>query len=183
LNLGQTGRVPNDVRRTPQPARRPPGPAPRPRPDRLDDLDRRLVELLAADGRMPNSALAAAVGIAPSTCLTRVRALRERGVIRGFHADLDLAQLGRPIQAMVAVRLVSHSREQVDRFRTLAPTLPGVLAVFHVTGSTDYLLHVAVSDAQALRDLVLDRVLSLPEVAHAETSLIFEHVRGDSPLA
>jgi DNA-binding Lrp family transcriptional regulator len=132
---------------------------------------------------MPNAALAALLGVAPSTCLSRVRALRDKGVIRGFHADLDLARLGRPIQAMVAVRLAEHSREQVDRFRALAPTLPGVIAVYHVTGPVDYLLHVAVSTAAALRDLVLDQVVSLPEVAHAETSLIFEHVRGESPLA
>jgi DNA-binding Lrp family transcriptional regulator len=52
-----------------------------------------------------------------------------------------------------------------------------------VTGSTDYLLHVAVSDPQALRDIVLDRIVGRPEVAHAETSLIFEHVRGQAPLA
>ncbi|HEX6498301.1 MAG TPA: Lrp/AsnC family transcriptional regulator [Micromonosporaceae bacterium] len=160
-----------------------PGPAPRPRPDRLDDVDQRLIELLVADARTPNATLAAKLGVAPSTCLTRLRALRERGVIRGYHAELDLGRLGLPIQAMVAVRLATHTREQVDRFRAVAPTLPGVLAVYHVTGPIDYLLHVAVADAEALRDLVLDHVVSLPEVAHAETSLIFEHVRGASPLA
>lgn len=147
----------------------------------LDDMDRQLIALLAADGRMPNAALAEAVGLAPSTCLARVRTLRERGIILGFHAELDLAKLGRPIQALVSVRLASHARDQVDRFQHAAPALPGVLSVYHVTGSTDYLLHVAVADPHALRDLVLDHVVALPEVAHAETSLIFEHVRGQSP--
>jgi DNA-binding Lrp family transcriptional regulator len=168
--------VPNEVRRRP-------GPPPTARPVGVDDLDRRLIDLLSADGRMPNAALAAAVGIAPSTCLARLRALRERGVLRGFHADVDLGLLGRPIQAMVSVRLANHDRDAVDRFRSVAPSLPGVLSVYHVTGSTDYLLHVAVSDPQALRDIVLDRIVGRPEVAHAETSLIFEHVRGQAPLA
>jgi DNA-binding Lrp family transcriptional regulator len=162
---------------------RPPGPAPTPRPAGLDEIDRQLIDLLRQDGRMPNAALASAVGVAPSTCLGRLKNLRERGVLRGFHADLDLAQLGRPIQAMVAVRLAAHDREAVNRFRTVAPTLPGVLSVFHVTGSTDYLLHVAVADPESLRDLVLHNVVTLPEVAHAETSLIFEHIRGEAPLA
>jgi DNA-binding Lrp family transcriptional regulator len=79
--------------------------------DGLDDVDRRLLELLAADARISNARLAAAVGVAPSTALARVRALRSRGVIRGFHAEVDLAALGRPLQALVAIRLSVHSRE------------------------------------------------------------------------
>jgi DNA-binding Lrp family transcriptional regulator len=180
----------NDIRRRPgtpataaAPTTRRSGPPPTARPQGLDEIDRRLIDLLSTDGRIPNAALAEAVGVAPSTCLTRLRALRDRGVIKGFHADLDLGLLGRPIQAMVSVRLSAHDREAVDRFRTIAPRLPGVLSVYHVTGSTDYLLHVAVSDPGALRDVVLDRVVALPEVAHAETSLIFEHIRGEVPLA
>lgn len=144
----------------------------------LDDVDRALVRLLHRDGRTSNTALAAAVNIAPSTALARVRSLRERGVLRGIHADVDLATLGRPLQALVAVALSTHSREQVSRFREVAPGLPGVLAVFHVTGSTDYLLHVAVANTDALRSFVLDQVVAQPGVAHAETSLIFEHIRG-----
>jgi DNA-binding Lrp family transcriptional regulator len=156
----------------------PPGPPPRPRPGPIDEVDRRLVALLAADGRLSNAALAQALDIAPSTCLTRLRALRARGVVRGFHADVDLAAVGLGLQAMIAVRLAEHSRDRVEHFRRLAPGLPGVLAVYHVTGPTDYLLHVAAADAESLRNLVLDHIVGLPEVAHAETSLIFEHVRA-----
>nr|WP_245563453.1 Lrp/AsnC family transcriptional regulator [Longispora albida] len=146
---------------------------------RLDSTDRKLLALLARDGRMSNAALAEACGIAASTCLTRLRALRDQGVIRGFHADVDLAALGFALQAMVSVRLAAHGRAQVDSFRGTAARLPGVLAVYHVTGQTDYLLHVAVPGAESLRDFVLDHLLTRPEVAHAETSLIFEHIRGD----
>ena len=76
----------------------------------LDHIDRELLTLLEADGRMPNNALAERVGIAPSTCLTRIRRLREIGAIRGFHADVDPAWIGRPIQAMIAVRIRSGHR-------------------------------------------------------------------------
>lgn len=162
--------------------RRTPGPAPRAAPGTaaggLDEVDRELVRLLTADGRMPNNALAEATGIAPSTCLTRVRALRERGVIRGFHAEVDLAALGQPLQAMVAIRIGAHSRDEIDRFRDQAPRLPGVLALYHVSGANDYLLHVAAASPDALREFVLDHLTADPAVSHAETSLIFEHVRG-----
>ena len=83
----------------------------------LDEIDRHLVRELARDARQANNALAERVGIAPSTCLGRVRALRERGVIRGYHADVDQAALGRPLQAMIAVRLQSHARGAHPRVR------------------------------------------------------------------
>ncbi|HLY81950.1 MAG TPA: Lrp/AsnC family transcriptional regulator, partial [Acidimicrobiales bacterium] len=106
----------------------------------VDATDRALLELLAADARITNQRLADRVGIAPSTALTRLRALRRRGVIRGFHAEVDLAALGRPLQALVAIRLAVHAREQIDAFSEAVGRLPGVLMVFHLTGVTDYLV-------------------------------------------
>jgi DNA-binding Lrp family transcriptional regulator len=144
----------------------------------LDEVDRILVAALVADGRTPNVTLAEQAGIAPSTCLARVAALRERGVLRGIHADVDLAAVGRPLQAMIAVRLRTHVREQVELFRRTAPQIPGVISVFHVSGADDYLLHVAVADSDALRDFVLEHLTGHPAVGHTETSLIFEQLRG-----
>src|SRR4051794_712615 len=146
--------------------------------DPLDAVDRRIVELLARDARMPNARLAGLAGIAPSTCVARVRGLRERGVIRGFHAEVDLAALGRPLQALIAVRLSVHSREQIERFTEHVRGLAGVLSIFHMTGADDYLLWIAAADAQALREFVVEHLASDPAVAHAQTSLIYEHVRG-----
>ncbi len=144
----------------------------------LDPIDRRLVALLAADARLPNARLAEAVGIAPSTCVARVRSLRERGVIRGFHADVDVAALGRPLQALIAIRLSVHSREQIESFTAHVRALAGVLSIFHMTGATDYLVWVAATDPHDLREFVVEHLASEPAVAHAETSLIYEHVRG-----
>jgi DNA-binding Lrp family transcriptional regulator len=144
----------------------------------LDDVDRRIVSLLSADARMPNNRLAEAAGIAPSTCLGRVRSLRARGVLRGFHADVDLAALGLPLQALVAIRLAVHNREQIEQFTGTVRALPGVLSVFHLAGPTDYLVWVATASAQDLREFVVEHLATDPAVAHAETSLIYEHSRG-----
>jgi DNA-binding Lrp family transcriptional regulator len=144
----------------------------------VDDIDRAILELLAADARITNQLLAERVGVAPSTALNRLRALRECGVIRGFHAELDLAALGRPLQALIAVRLAVHAREQIDAFTSAVRQLPGVLMVFHLAGATDYLVWVAARDAQDLREFVVDHLATHPAVSHAETSLIYEHSRG-----
>ena len=84
--------------------------APPPNLQPLDDVDRALVRLLRADARMSNAKLADEVGIAPSTCLARVRSLIERGVIRGFHADLDPRQLGLGLEALISVGIRSGAR-------------------------------------------------------------------------
>ena len=142
----------------------------------VDDVDRALLELLARDARITNQRLADRVGVAPA--LARLRSLRERGVIRGFHAEVDLAALGRPLQALIAVRLAVHARDQIDDFTSAVRQLPGVLMVFHLTGVTDYLVWVAAADAQDLREFVVDHLATHPSVAHAETSLIYEYHRG-----
>ena len=144
-----------------------------------DDLDRHDLTILATlrrNARISNKRLAETVGLAPSTCLERVRRLVELGVLRGFHADLDLAPLDMGMQALIAVRMREHSRELVDSFRAYALTLPQVLGVFHVSGADDFLVHVGVRDAQQLRDLALDAFTTRPEVDRIETRLIFEHV-------
>jgi DNA-binding Lrp family transcriptional regulator len=150
------------------------------RPDHApaDDIDLRILRVLAEDARIPNNALAEQAGIAPSTCLGRVRALRERGVIRGYHADVDPAALGRPIQAMIAVRLQTHARGHIPDFMAKIATLPEVLNVFFLGGANDFLVHIAATSTQNLRDFVVVNLSGNPDVALTETNLIFEHVRA-----
>jgi DNA-binding Lrp family transcriptional regulator len=158
-----------DPRRTPVPNNAQP---------ELDALDRAMLDILGDDARITNQRLAERIGVAPSTALARMRSLRARGVIQGFHTEVDLAALGRPLQAMIAVRLAVHAREQIDAFTQAVRALPGVLMVFHLTGVTDYLVWVAAADPQDLREFVVDHLATHPSVAHAETSLIYEHRRG-----
>ena len=145
----------------------------------LDETDRRIILELARDARLPNNTLARLAGIAPSTCLGRVRALRERGVIRGYHADVDPAALGRPLQAMIAVRLQSDARGHIRAFVADVATRDEVLNVFFLAGKDDFLLHVAAASTSSLREFV-ETLSSNGDVSYTETSLIFEHIRADA---
>jgi len=99
----------------------------------------------------------------------------DSGTIRGFHADVDPAALGVALQAIIAVRLKHHMRKMVDSFNDHMISLPEVRGVFHITGSDDYLVHVAVRDSNHLRDLALDAFTTRSEVDHIQTRLIFEY--------
>lgn len=144
-------------------------------PDRTDRL---ILAALQKNARITNKDLAAGAGVAPSTCLERVRRLEEAGVIGGYHAELDPAALGIGLQAMIAVRLARHSRDVFERFRAHVLGLPEVAVVYHLAGASDLLIQVLVRNPDHLRDLVLTAFTSRPEVAHLETSLIFEQVRS-----
>lgn len=146
-----------------------------PSPVRLDDVDRALITLLERNARISNSQLAAQTGIAESTCHKRVRALVDSGVISGFHAEIDPAAMGLALEALISIRLHAHARGNLRRFQAYLEQLPATRHVYFVAGDRDFLLHVAVRDAAALRTLVSDTLSVLEEVAATNTSLIFDH--------
>jgi DNA-binding Lrp family transcriptional regulator len=143
----------------------------------LDALDLALVRELQDDARQTNRDLAAAVHVSPSTSSERVRALRESGVVRGYHADVDLPALGRTVQALTAVTIRPPSRVNIEAFRDWAALLPEIVGVFVVSGGDDFLLHVAVPDTDGLYAFVIDRLTERPEVADVRTSVVYEHIR------
>jgi DNA-binding Lrp family transcriptional regulator len=142
-----------------------------------DRIDFELLHLLQKDARLTNKELAAAVDLAPSSCLARVQRLRASGALRGFHAEVSPHALGIGLEALIAVQLQKHSRTRVKSFWKHALGLKEVLAVYHVAGEYDFQVHVAVRDSDHLRDLALDAFTTREEVARIATSLIFENVR------
>ncbi|GAA3202030.1 Lrp/AsnC family transcriptional regulator [Microbacterium terregens] len=142
---------------------------------RLDTIDRAILGELERDGRLTNNDLASRVGIPASTCHKRVRALVASGVIHGFHADIDPARLGLKLEALISIRLHAHARGNLRRFQAYLEQLPATRHVYFVAGDRDFLLHVAVADAVALRELVSDTLSLREEVAATNTSLIFDH--------
>lgn len=125
------------------------------------------------DATTPNKDIAAYVGVAPSTCLERIRRMRESGVIASTRAHVDPARVGRGEQAFLAIQVRPHSRETANDFVRKILEVPETLAVYNVSGAEDYLVHVAVRDSTALQSLIIDRLLAMPQVAHCRTQLIF----------
>lgn len=140
----------------------------------LDATDLAILEQLQNDARIANKDLAARAGVAPSTALQRVRALLRRGVIRAIRAVVDPAALGRPLHAFLQLRMRPHTRELVGPFRSFVLALPETVALYHVAGPEDFVIHVAVPDQAHLQRLILDGFTSRPEVAHVQTVLVFE---------
>lgn len=158
-------------------------PDPQSRPTPLDALDLRLLAALVREPGRSNAALAASVGVPESTAAYRVRALRARGVLTGVRLVVDPSGLGLPLQALIRVRLGRHTRESVERLFEALLRTPGAIEVFHLAGEDDFLVHVAVEDAAALRDIVLQHITVHEVVRTTETNLVFERRDGVGPLA
>lgn len=144
----------------------------------FDPVDLEVLRLLQNDARTTNRDLAAAVGVAPSTCLDRVNRLRRAGVILGYRLRLDPAVLGLPLQAFLAVRVGPHHRPLVDPFVAHVLAQPHTRALYHLAGPDDYLVHVTASDVNDLQRLVLDGFTARPEVMSVRTNLIFQAWEG-----
>ena len=148
----------------------------------LDELDTAILRELQYDARRTNRDVAAAIGVARTTALERTRGLRERGIITGARLEVDLAKIGRPVQALVAVRVRPPTRANIEGFRVWAAGLPEVVGVFVTTGSEDFLIHVAVPDNDHLYVFVIDRLTERSEVADVRTSVVYEHIRSTHVL-
>jgi DNA-binding Lrp family transcriptional regulator len=145
---------------------------------KLDSIDLQVLTILYDDADITNKELAAQIGIAPSTCLERVKRLKLSGVIKGAFIDVNLKTIGGNIEAIAAIRLQPYSEEIVNNLRDDLLKFPEILNLYHMGGSYDYYIHMSVKDSEHLRQFVFKNITSREAVTTVETSLIFEHSRS-----
>ena len=140
----------------------------------LDRTDIAILGLLQNNARLSVKEIAATVGLAPSSAHGRIKQLRDSGVLRGAHVDVDPKALGIGLEALFMIELSKHERGIVDRFLDDVVDVPEVRFAFLVTGRYDLVVHVVVRDMQHLKDLALDNFTNRPGVTRIETSIIFD---------
>ena len=139
----------------------------------LDRTDFAILRLLMKDAWLSNKQIAAAVGLAPSTCHERIKSLRARGVLRGAHADVDLRAIGFALEAVLLVQLGKLEIDVVDSFVSATATVPEVRGVFLVSGRADLIVHVVVRDMEHLKAIISEQFNRHAVVLRVETSVVF----------
>ena len=137
----------------------------------LDNIDRRLLAELQAEGRVTNVDLARRVGLTAPPCLRRVRALEEEGVIRGYHAELDASKLGFAITVFAMVSLRSQAEQDLKAFEEHIRTLPEVRECHMLNGEIDFILKIVSRDLQSFQEFLTSKLTPAPNVASVKTSL------------
>ena len=149
----------------------------------LDRYDRQILELLQADGRMANQDLADRIGLSPSPCLRRVRALEEAGLICGYRAVLDARKLGLSLMALVHISMDVHTPERFANFEASVAVLPEVLECLLITGQdADYQVKVAVRDMDHYQTLLLEKITRIAGVTGVHSSFVLRRVVDKTAL-
>jgi Lrp/AsnC family leucine-responsive transcriptional regulator len=131
----------------------------------LDGTDRRILELLQADGRMSNADLAEAIHLSPSATLRRVRRLEESGVIGGYVMLVDAAKVGLPTSVFVEITLSSQHEDVLDAFEAKVVEIPEVMSCHLMAGQADYLMHVLCADVAHYERIHRSHIAQLPGIA------------------
>ncbi len=149
----------------------------------LDRHDRRILEVLQAEGRISNQDLADRIGLSPSPCLRRVKALEDKHVITGYRALLDARALGLTLMALIFISMDRHTPERFANFDTKVAELPEVLECLLITGQdADYQLKVIVRDMDAYQELLLNKITRIQGVTGVHSSFVLRKVVDKTAL-
>lgn len=150
----------------------------------LDRTDYRILHYLQNDARMPNTLLAEAVGLSPSPCLRRVKALEASGVIKRYVGIVDAHAVGLPINAFVSVSLRSQEKTALEKFQSRIATYPEVMECYLMTGTSDYLLRVVMPDLESYERFLVEKLTKIAGIANIQTSFALKPIvqRTELPL-
>jgi Lrp/AsnC family transcriptional regulator, leucine-responsive regulatory protein len=143
----------------------------------IDQFDEKILRTLQRDARATSLELAEAVGLSPSSCQRRQRELEQRGIVRGYRAEIDPAVLGQAFTVFAALQLQRHARSEVQAFQKAVVLFPEVLEVHHIAGAFDYLLRIAVADLASYETFHADRLTTLPGVANITSYVVMSRLK------
>jgi Lrp/AsnC family transcriptional regulator, leucine-responsive regulatory protein len=148
----------------------------------MDSVDRRLLGILQAEGRISNAALAQRLHLSPSPCLRRVRALERAGVIAGYRAVLDRRRLGLGLTVFVDLKVDSHSDATAAAITRALQAEPEVVSAHVISGAADFRLEVVVGDLADYERLLFETLLQLPHVNDVRSNFVLRTVKEPGPL-
>jgi Lrp/AsnC family leucine-responsive transcriptional regulator len=144
---------------------------------KLDRFDAKILDALQRDGRLSVVDLAESIGLSPTPCARRIKALESEGAIEGYAAILNPARVGLAVLAIVQVKLTEHTDETVARFEREIQLMDEVTKCLAMTGSYDFILEVYGKDLEALSNVVLKKLIRVPNVRDLQSSVVLETIK------
>jgi Lrp/AsnC family leucine-responsive transcriptional regulator len=148
----------------------------------LDRTDYRILRHIQNNARISNVELAESVGLSPSPCLRRVKALEQSGVIKRYAGIVDAGAVGLPISIFISVSLERQERSHLEDFEERIRSYPQVMECYLMTGSSDYLVRIVVPDLQSYERFLADKLTRIPGVANIQSSFALKQVVYNTEL-
>lgn len=143
----------------------------------IDRYDRQILQILQEDGRISNQDLADRIGLSPSPCLRRLRALEDAGIVTGYRALLNAKALGYSLMALIYISMDMHTPERFENFEQQIRQISEVLECLLITGQdADYQIKVVVKDMDAFQELLLNRITRIQGVTGVHSSFVLRKV-------
>ena len=138
---------------------------------KLDSIDRRILKILQANGKITNAQLAIEIGLSPAPTLERVKKLERKGVIASYHAKLDLQMIGNGVSTFVLATLKSQSKKYLEQFVKSIEAIDEVVECHHITGAGDFILKIVCKDIQAYQQLMLEKVSDIEGIDNLQSMI------------
>ena len=151
-------------------------------PIKLDQIDKKILEILQSNAKITNSQLAQEIGLSPAPTLERVRKLENGGLILSYHAEIDVKQMGLGTGVFVLISLSGHKKNQIMSFVDKVNKIPEVIECHHITGSGDFLLKVLTRDISSYQQLILNTLVDIEEIGYMQSMMILSTFKNSKVM-
>ncbi len=149
---------------------------------KLDATDRKILELLQANSNITNAQLAQEIGLSPAPTLERVKKLENQGVIKSYHALVDMDSVGLGVSTFVTVSLKGHNKENINKFINEIKDIPEVIECHHVTGQSDFILKMVATDIPNYQNIMLEKLSNIEVVDNMQTTIILSTFKNSKSV-
>lgn len=149
---------------------------------KLDEIDKKILNILQDNGRITNAQLASEVGLSPPPMLERVKKLEKNGIITKYVAQLDYKKIDKSTMVFVSLSLARHRIKSIDQVNHEILQLPEVLECYHIAGEQDYLLKIVVKDVQEYEQFILKKLAQISAISKIKSYVVLSTVKCDSKI-
>jgi DNA-binding Lrp family transcriptional regulator len=139
---------------------------------KLDEIDRKILQILQEDGRITNAQLSKDIGLSPAPTLERVKKLEQAGIIQSYHAVVDKEKVGLGVMTFVQVSLISHKKSVIEKFVDKINKIDNIIECYYMTGAADFLLKIVAEDIASYQKLMLEQVSEIEEIEHMQSMVV-----------
>ena len=139
---------------------------------KIDDINKKILEILQSRAKITNSRLSEEIGLSPAPTLERVKKLEQMGIITSYHAKLNTEKIGLGVTTFVLATLTGHNRANIEGFIMEINKIPEVIECHHITGAGDFILKVIAKDIASYQKLMLEKVSDIKQVDNMQSMVV-----------
>ena len=149
---------------------------------KIDNIDRKILRMLQENSKITNSYLSKQIGLSPAPTLERVRKLEKKGIISGYHAQLNLSKIGLGVSTFVLVSLKGHNKKNINIFLDKINKVTNVIECHHITGTGDFILKVVSENIASYQKLMLDKISEIESTDSLQSMVILSTFKDNKVM-